>query len=338
MTARSPRVAVVAPSPVLTITVEPGDEIHLHAGGQGIWVARMCSRLGADAAVCCAFGGESGDVLRSLLIKEGISLAYVEAQVNNGAYVHDRRTGDREVVAQMPGAALGRHAADDLYSAALAHGLGASVTVLTGTDPADIVSASFYQRLATDLRANGQTVVADLAGPALDAVIGARPAVVKVSEDELVAEGRAAAEPAALTEWMLAAHRDGAANLIVTRGPQPALALLDGELVAVRAPAATAKDPRGAGDSLTAALATALAESASLQDALRLGVAAGMMNVTRSGLGTGRPEDIRAMAERVTVTSWSGQVPRHGSQTMSARGAVRALQLGVRQADQGSGR
>jgi hypothetical protein len=44
------------------------------------------------------------------------------------------------------------------------------------------------------------------------------------------------------------------------------------------------------------------------------------------------------MAERVTVTSWSGQVPRHGSQTMSARGAVRALQLGVRQADQGSGR
>ena len=45
-----PRVAVFAPSPVLTITVESlapsEDEIHIHAGGQGFWVARLAAILG----------------------------------------------------------------------------------------------------------------------------------------------------------------------------------------------------------------------------------------------------------------------------------------------------
>jgi hypothetical protein len=58
--ARSPAadegVAVIAPSPVLTITVEPDDEIHLHAGGQGFWVARMIARLGVPVTLCCALG------------------------------------------------------------------------------------------------------------------------------------------------------------------------------------------------------------------------------------------------------------------------------------------
>ena len=51
-------VAVFAPSPVVTITVEAGSgnepEIHLHAGGQGFWVARMAARLGAKVSLCVA--------------------------------------------------------------------------------------------------------------------------------------------------------------------------------------------------------------------------------------------------------------------------------------------
>jgi 1-phosphofructokinase len=57
------QVAVVAPVPILTVTIEPSDEIHLHAGGQGFWVGRMCARLGAEVVLCAAFGGETGEVL-----------------------------------------------------------------------------------------------------------------------------------------------------------------------------------------------------------------------------------------------------------------------------------
>jgi hypothetical protein len=40
---------------------EPGShrvEVHLHAGGQGFWVARLAKRLRADVVLCCALGGE----------------------------------------------------------------------------------------------------------------------------------------------------------------------------------------------------------------------------------------------------------------------------------------
>jgi sugar/nucleoside kinase (ribokinase family) len=71
------RIAVFAPSPLLTITVEAGPdrpEVHLHAGGQGFWVARLAATLGADVTLCCALGGEPGRVLRGLIEAEPIEL------------------------------------------------------------------------------------------------------------------------------------------------------------------------------------------------------------------------------------------------------------------------
>ena len=39
-------------------------EVHLHAGGQGFWVARLAATLGAEVRLCCALGGEPGRVLK----------------------------------------------------------------------------------------------------------------------------------------------------------------------------------------------------------------------------------------------------------------------------------
>lgn len=126
-------VAVVAPSPVLDITVDAGDEIHLHAGGQGFWVARMIARLGVPVTLCCALGGETGTVLRALVGQEQVRLHAVTAGTGNGAIVHDRRSdADRTVVAATAAQPLQRHEADDLFGAALAQGLSAADTVLTG--------------------------------------------------------------------------------------------------------------------------------------------------------------------------------------------------------------
>lgn len=52
-------VMVFAPSPQLTVTVEErGGEpdLHLHAGGQGVWQARMIASLGVPVTMCAARG------------------------------------------------------------------------------------------------------------------------------------------------------------------------------------------------------------------------------------------------------------------------------------------
>ena len=60
------RVCVFAPAPLLTVTIESkadgsgDDEIHVHAGGQGFWIARLVAELGVEVVLCGSFGGETG--------------------------------------------------------------------------------------------------------------------------------------------------------------------------------------------------------------------------------------------------------------------------------------
>ncbi|WP_420710567.1 PfkB family carbohydrate kinase [Agrococcus sp. SL85] len=67
----------------------------------------------------------------------------------------------------------------------------------------------------------------------------------------------------------------------------------------VSAPSLEPVDTRGAGDSYAAGLAAVLADGGSHADAIRTGAAAGAVNATRRGLGTGDAEAVRAIAERV---------------------------------------
>lgn len=60
-------------------------------------------------------------------------------------------------------------------------------------------------------------------------------------------------------------------------------------------------DHAGAGDSMSAAIAATLARGVDVLTALQVGAAAGALNVTRRGLGTGDPDVIQSLAEMVPV-------------------------------------
>jgi 1-phosphofructokinase len=88
-TAVSDEIMVFAPSPLLTVTIDDrGGEpdIHVHAGGQGVWQALMISSLGVPVVLCAALGGEIGEVLRHLIAVEGIELDAEPVGAHNGGY------------------------------------------------------------------------------------------------------------------------------------------------------------------------------------------------------------------------------------------------------------
>ena len=131
-------------------------------------------------------------MLRSLFEDEALELRYVHASSANGAYVDDRRTGERERIAEMDAAPLSRHEVDELYGTTLVEALEANLTVLGGPgEREDLLPADFYRRLSADLVANGRVVVVDLSGAPLRAAVAGGATIVKVSHEALVNDGYA---------------------------------------------------------------------------------------------------------------------------------------------------
>jgi 1-phosphofructokinase len=301
-------VCVFAPAPILTVTIErsadDGEELHVHAGGQGYWVARMAALLGAPVELCAPLGGETGRVLETLLTGDRVTLRAVPVAAASGSYIHDRRGSDRRVVWSARLAPLGRHEVDNLYTATLAAALEHGVCVLTGTQRQHaVLPDTTYTRLASDLAANDVTVLCDLQGTLLHAALEGGVDLAKISHHELIEDGWATGD--GREEILAGAERlreAGARNVVVSRAGGGALALIDGSAVDAHTPQMTPVDASGAGDSMTAALAFGRARGLDVRRLLRLALAAGAVNVTRHGLGTGDAAAIERLAENVDIS------------------------------------
>lgn len=305
-------VAVLESAPLYTVTVEGAaggqPDVHFHAGGQGVWVARMITRFGERASLCGPLGGEAGRVIGVLLESEGIAVHQVTTESENGGYIHDRRNGDRETVVDVDSPVLSRHDADNLYDLMLVDSLQAGVAVITGDAARGVADPAFFARLANDLGSNGVLTVADVSGEALRAFEGGLT-FLKVSEQDLARDGfLTSPDEGELIERIQEFGRTKAQNIIVSRAEQPAMALADGRLYNLQPPKFEPADHRGAGDSMTAGLAIGLARKLATGEVLRLAAAAGALNVTRHGLGTGTGSQIEQLAELVELTEVS-QIP-----------------------------
>ena len=304
----TPALVVFSPSPLLTITIEaagtPREEIHLHAGGQGFWVARMAALLGCNVSLCCALGGESGAVLRGLIAREHVEPLSVECSAANGVYIHARREGRREELARTVAKRLSRHEADELYGVALSAGLDTSLVLLTGVDPPGVLDSDIYRRLAQDLRENGVRVIADLSGAPLQAALGGGVELLKISDEQLSAGGYSQSADD-LMGALDRLHSEGAQTVLISRAERPALVFdgTRGRYLELTAPRVEALEPGGAGDSMFAALGASLAAGDELEAALRMAMAAGCLNATRHGLGTGTRQEIEHLSEHVDIAA-----------------------------------
>jgi len=201
----------------------------------------------------------------------------------------------------MPSPNLNRHEIDDVFDAALAHGFRTRTMVLTGAVHGSKFPPEFFRNLALDLGDNGVTVIADLWGPELRALAGGID-FLKISDLELIESGYCVDNSrSSILRALADLSTTCARNIIVSCAEAPALSLIDGEAFEIVPPKFQPLDFRGAGDSVTAALAFARATRLDTESLLRLATAAGALNVTRHGLGTGQLSDIQEVAAQVQV-------------------------------------
>ena len=220
-----PTITVFAPTLVLTVVIERGgdrSELHLHAGGQGLWIARMAASLGGQVTLCTALGGETGRVLRGLLADKDIECPRHRLQ--------RRQRLLRPRPPQRPAtldrrdcrSPLTRHEVDNLYDITLVSALDGRTLVLSGPQSPGAVPGDVYRRLASDAQANGVPVIADITGEPLSEALAGGVTLVKLSDAELVAEHIATSDDtAAVVAAIRILEQRGATNVVMLAAPSP---------------------------------------------------------------------------------------------------------------------
>lgn len=299
------QLAVFGPDPLLSVTIEAGgggDEVHVHAAGQGVWVARMAAELGGRPILCCLLGGETGITLDGLLDKPFQQRRVAWTAGSSGTYVVDRRSGERSLLAASLRPAPRRHEVDDLVGATCAAASECALLVMCNPYPADGFPDDAYETIAADVKALGVPVIVDLSSPRLDRTLACQPDLVKCNDWELA---QYVCGPVDGTRAFDAARRlcaAGARSVAVTRAESSILVVpADEEPYEVVPPSLPHGYREGCGDTMMGAIAAGLTRGMSLRETLVLGAAAGSINFLRHGLGTGTRASIEELAPRVTV-------------------------------------
>ena len=249
-----------------------------HASGKGANAARTIARLGSSVMLVAPAGEDFRPQLEEQLGFLGVRLLLTPTRFPTRSCITVLEADGRAT--ELVQEALPLEEDETARFEADAHRAidGASAVLLTGSLPPGM-SPSFVARIAGRIAARHIPFVVDMQRAALLEAVTDSSAVVKINRDEfdalrplLEGEGR---DDEALAASLL---ERGASCVVVTDGPRPVIAWTPGGRAACRVPELRAVNPVGSGDAMSGALCAALAEGASMDEAIRAGIAAGAAN------------------------------------------------------------
>jgi 6-phosphofructokinase 2 len=294
--------ATGTPRVLATHKLRCSDAVH-DAGGGGINVARVMTRLGGSCTSLCPAGGPAGHWLEVRMTQDGLSNTTIPiAQETRVSFcVHETDTG-QEFRFVMPGPLL----SEPEWQACLDHLAQLpqfpDYLVASGSLPPG-VPTDFYARLARLCHERGARLVLDSSGPALAAALNEGVFLWKPNLKELgELTGESLQDPA---------QGQAAALRCLDQGLAEVVALSLGHLGALlvtrqgiwRAPPLTipVASAVGAGDSFVGGLVWGLQRGMPLADAFAWGVAAGSAALMSVSTGLSRLEDAQSLRPQVVL-------------------------------------
>jgi 1-phosphofructokinase family hexose kinase len=291
---RTSTVPELRPGAVLRVA-----DVVVTPGGKGLNVARAARSLGVPAVLVAFLPGQTGRAAGGMIEAEGVALRGLDAPGEIRVTAVILEPGGRTTVINEPGPPLPEAAWAALEAVAERELADHGVLVCSGSLPPG-APADGYARLVARAHAAGRRAVVDANGPALEAAVRAGADVVtpNLAEAEGLADEAVEAAPDARERACAAAAelvRRGAGGAVVTAAAAGAAVAGDGRPAWLPAPRVRVRNPIGAGDVLTAALAAALERGAELPDAAREAVAAAAASVESPTAGELDPARVREL-------------------------------------------
>jgi 1-phosphofructokinase family hexose kinase len=260
----------------------------LYGGGKGNNVARALTRLGVPAIATGFQGGHIGEFSADMLALEGITTAFVfgKAETRTSTLVQEEETGNTFALYE-PG-----QTNDEAEIALLLEKFCASLDggdiplcLLCGSGQTPLL-APVYATMIGLAKERGVRCLLDSSGEALRLGIDARPAMVKVNQEELAEYfHRRLDSQGEQVQAILDLQAQGIPWVALSRGKEGMIAT-DGEQVwEACLTMEQIVNVVGCGDSLLAGIAKSLLANEPLVECVRWGVACGTANTQVRGAG-----------------------------------------------------
>jgi 6-phosphofructokinase 2 len=301
------RILSIALNPTIDISsdvdhIQPTHKIRTfnqrrHPGGGGVNVARVIAELGGASQLLVLAGGATGMLLVDSLKDHGIELHTVEIneQTRIAFMVYEKASGlEYRFVPEGPVVSPGE--IDKAFD--ILRGFRGDYVVASGSLPRGL-AADTYARMADIAAENGVRFVLDTSGAALETSLKqSRVFLVKPSLGELEKLVGRSLDTANAGEAASELVRSGAANYVaVTMGRDGSILVGPDSVLKLAAQEVPVRSAVGAGDSFVGAMVWSLAEGHTIEEAFRLGSAAGAAAVLTPGTELCRRDDVWSLYE-----------------------------------------
>ncbi len=314
------QVVTVALNPALDQTIavaglQPGAvnralRMQVDVGGKAINVASCLADFGVSAAVTGQLGRDNAALFEDLFRRKQIAnhCCTLDGLTRINTKLVDVERGETTDL-NMPGPELTAEVAAELLDQVLQRldllMEQARWVVLSGSLPLGMPEDA-YATLTRRIQAAGAAVLLDTSGAPLRAALTAGPRLIKPNRHELA---ELVGEPLESLESLIAAGRAllNSANapewVVVSLGGDGALFLTREQALQAHPAPVAVTSTVGAGDAMVAGLVAARLENLSLIETAQLATAFAAAKLTRLGPHLPPPDQVRALAQQIAVTS-----------------------------------
>lgn len=306
---------------IATITINPAIDIFVNVdrvestkklrcsapkrdpGGGGINVARVAHRLGSTVAAIYPIGGAIGKLLQRLVEREGIDSvvtpSHVETRENFTAY--ENETGEQYRFV-LPGSALHKAEWEACLDKLATLNDRPKFVVASGSIPPG-VPGDFYAHVARTAKTIGAKMVLDTSGRSLAPALDEGVALIKPNQNELsdFVGRRLDREDDFIDACQQLIMAGRAEAVALTLGENGALLVTANYAWRADAMKIEVASTVGAGDSFLGGMVAALAADQPMEEAFRVGVAAGSAAVMGPGTELCHADDVKRLLPQVKI-------------------------------------
>jgi 1-phosphofructokinase family hexose kinase len=277
--------------------------VEIDAGGKGINCARMLKRLGADVVALAFLGGMTGDFVAAVLAKEDVPLERVETSrpTRNCIAIEEEQTDKPPTTLNERGGPIEHSELVAIFEKTKALARQSSYVVLGGSVPWGVNNEVYNALVQIASNAKAKAVL-DADGEPLEEGIKAKPFMVKPNLEEaerlLKTTCRSRAD---VCRAALRIAEMGVELVVISLGRQGAIACYQDAIYDLVPPDIREISTIGSGDSMIAGILFGLERNLGIEEALRLGCAAGAATAMSSGADIGTKEDVDRLVSAVKV-------------------------------------